>query len=134
ALASRDPTLIKPWPPRIVVTLIRAPTDVIANLNPNLKLPVPPRSPFACDHAPADATPETPASVAITQPPKEGTYLYKNEGTVEIKGAIPLKLPYPPVSQMIVRDVKQETIKQLYFGNVHTTTFVVEQPITPTLK
>ena len=135
SLAFKDQSVVKPLPPRVIVQLIPALPEDILKLNPGLKLPKSPTLPqLACIPAAPGARPEEVATVAITKPPREGTYLLNNKGTLKITGPIALTLPYPPVSKMIIRNVKKEIVNNLYFGKTNVTTFEVENQITPTIK
>ncbi len=134
-LAFKDQSVVTPLPPRIVVTLIPATNADIMRFNPGIKLPPEPAfNPFACASAGPDARPEQVASVAIIKPPKPGTYLYKNTGTLTIEGAIALTLPYPPISKMVISKVQSEVTTSPYYGDVNVTTFEVENQITPTIS
>lgn len=135
SLAFKDQSVVKPLPPRVIVQLIPALPEDILKLNPGLKLPKAPALPsIACVPAPKNQRPDIVASVAITKPPREGTYLMSNKGTLKITGPISLTLPYPPFSKMIVRNVKKEVINSLYFGATNVTSFEVENAITPSIK
>ncbi len=134
SLSFKDPSVVTPLPPRVIVTLIPALPSDILKLNPGFKFPKGPTPPsFACVPAAAGTRPDIVATVAIVKPPREGTYLMHNTGSLEIQGAINLKLPYPPVSKTIIRDVKKDQVAGL-FGNTNVTSFIQETQITPTIK
>jgi hypothetical protein len=135
SLAFKDQSLVKPLPPKLIVTQIPATNEDILKYNPGRKLPAAPRQLFACTPAPEGTRPDEPATVAITRKPLEGTYFMKNDGTLEVQGgAIALKLRYPQITKVIVRNVKSEVQENPYFGNIAVTTYEVETQITPTLK
>ena len=133
-LTFKDEKFAKPLPTRVVVTYIPAPDDLIARLNPGLHF-TPPRLPsFACTHAGPSEVPSEVATSGIPHPPEPGTYLYSNVGTIDIQGAVSLKLPYPPVNKVVVSDVKQAIADNPLFGPSATTTFKVDQQLTGTLS
>lgn len=135
SLAFKDDSVVKPIPPKVIVTLIPFTNADITRFVPGIKLPQQPTSPFACNPAPKDERPTQVASVAITQPPKPGTYLMSNKGTLEVSaGTLNLKVNYPPVTKMIIRNIEKETIDVVYFGKTNVTTFEVENQITPILS
>ena len=127
-LTFKDQSFAKPLPTRVVITYLPAPNDVVARLNPNLKLPAAPRSPFAC--VPAGAgVPKEVATSGIPHPPKPGTYLYNNVGTINITGALALTLPYPTVTKVVIGDVQQAVTPNPLLGPSATTTFTATQDI-----
>lgn len=134
SLAFKDESVVKPIPPKVLVTLVPFTGADITKLVPTFKPPKEFTSPFACISAPKDERPTEVASVAITKPPKPGTYLMSNKGTLEVAaGTLNLKLNYPPVSKMIIRNIKKEVIDVIYYGKTNVTSFEVENQITPTL-
>ncbi|MDP1793284.1 MAG: transglutaminase domain-containing protein [Acidimicrobiales bacterium] len=135
SLAFKDQSVVKPIPPKVIVTLVPFTNADIAKLTPGVRLPREFTSPFACTPAPKDERPTEVASVAITKPPKPGTYLMSNKGALEVASAtVTLKLNYPPISKMIIRNIKKETIDVIYYGKVNVTSFEVENQITPLLS
>jgi hypothetical protein len=135
SLAFKDDSVVKPIPPKVIVTLVPFTNADIARIVPGVKLPREVTSPFACIPAPKDERPTQVASVAITAAPKPGTYLMSNKGTLEVSaGTLNLKVNYPPVTKMIIRNIKKEATDVVYFGKVNVTSFEVENQITPLLR
>ncbi|MEY2424469.1 MAG: hypothetical protein QOI61_41, partial [Actinomycetota bacterium] len=136
-LAYSDMKLKVDLPPQVIVHFLPALPDDILGAFPGAGPFLPPNpalSPFACVAAPSDAPVLDVAPTAITTPPKEGTYLVQNTGTLKIGGAIPITLPYPPFSKLVIRGVKVEDVKDVYAGSVRKTTFIVEDQILPNFK
>lgn len=135
-LAYSDDALKVPIPPRIITQYFPALPEELAaafpGFNPVKVTPVP--GPFACPKAPADAVPEDPATVAFATKPVLGTYLSHNVGTIKLNGAIPITVPYPIYSKLIVRDVSTKDTTVPVTGTIRTTTFVIEDQILPNYK
>jgi hypothetical protein len=145
AMAFSDQALKTVVPPRIVVEIIPAPPEAIvaalpeaapyiAPRPPAAVTPPAPPPPAACPTAPKGGPLPDPAPVAISKPPVAGTYVQRNKGTIKINGAIPLTFPYPAISLVVVRDVKVEDVPDPLYGTVRTTSFTLQDQVTPTIK
>jgi hypothetical protein len=136
-LAYSDKDLKVDLPPEVIIRYLPALPDDIAAAFPGTRPLLPPNNPFGiftCTPAAADAPVSDVAPSAITTPPKEGTYLVQNKGTLKIGGAIPITLPYPPFTKLVIRGVKVEDVDDIYAGSVRKTTFIAEDQILPNFK
>ena len=107
SLAFSDETKAQPVEPERIVQLIPAPeefelTSPVTTVVPGTRLR--PRVPFACPTAP-EQTPVTDiVSYGIKSTPRPGLYPRHNKGSLEILGAFPLKLPFPPFSKWAISE------------------------------
>jgi hypothetical protein len=101
-----------------------------------IALPPTPKLPAfeLCPKAAEGATPDVPATSNITRPPEPGPYLKRNNGTVKVNGALPITLPYPPITQVIIGHVETVTVDDLYYGKEPVTTFESEEQLAPGLS
>jgi hypothetical protein len=144
AMAFSDQALKTVVPPRIVVTYVPAPPEAIVAALPEAAPYIPPAPPAATapPKPPTPACPKAapggplpdPAPVALTKPPVAGTYVQQNKGTIKLNGAVPLSLPYPTFSLVIIRDIAVADVFDPVYGTVRTTSFTLEDQILPTIK
>jgi len=87
-----------------------------------------------CPKAEDGATPDVPATSNIVRPPEPGTYLKRNTGTVKVNGAVPIALPYPPITQLVISHVETKTVDDVYYGKEPITTFESEETLAPGLS
>ncbi len=87
-----------------------------------------------CPTAAEGATPDVPATANITRPPTAGTYLKHNVGTIKVNGAIPIALPYPPITQVVISHVETVVTNDVYYGKEPITTFESEETLAPGLS
>jgi hypothetical protein len=103
-----------------------------------VKIPLPPVIKFPpvelCPHAPEGATPDVPVTPNITRPPTAGTFLKRNVGTIKVTGAIPIALPYPPITQLVISHVETAVANDVYYGKEPITTFESEEVLAPGLS
>jgi hypothetical protein len=124
---------LKPPPHVVDAPLVLLPLgglDVVKIALPPLKLP----SALLCPTAAEGATPDQPATSNIVRPPTAGTYLKRNVGTIKVTGAIPIALPYPPITQVVVGHVETVVANDLYYGKEPITTFESEEVLAPGLS
>ena len=133
-----------PVPPKVIVKLVPAPPGVPATpaglsqyAVPNNKpAPVPsPPDPAACSPAPKDAPKPPPAPLGLGAPPAEGYYRVVNSGTIKVTAdGITLQFPYPTVTTLQIKDVKQSTSLPVALGSDGTavTTYTTVTTVTPT--
>lgn len=69
-------------------------------------------SPSDCPKADPNQTPAVPAFAVVKEPPVSGSYERHNDGTLKVQvGTIePLTLPYPPVTEWKISDVREMTV------------------------
>ena len=107
ALAFTDPSLAEPAPIEVIQRLI--PVPPLERPAPGLRSPAPTVPTELCPPPPERAAPEEPAILKVSRP-REGSYLRLNEGTITLSsGTIELMLPYPPVTRLEVRAVRDVT-------------------------
>jgi hypothetical protein len=87
-----------------------------------------------CPKAEDGATPDVPATSNIVAPPEAGTYLKRNFGTVKVNGALPITLPYPLITQVIISHVQTVVADDVYYGKEPITTFESEEQLAPGLS
>jgi hypothetical protein len=143
ALAFKDETLAKPVEPKILVTILPAPPQVVAEVAPELAPFTAPTTPVRrvvpplplCPAAPADAAPEAPAPLSISKAPVAGRYRLFNDGTIKVSAPpLNITLPYPPITILEIKNVKTTTPPPLAPGlpAVPVTTFDAVETLTPT--
>jgi hypothetical protein len=134
SVAFEDETLTPPQVTRVIETILPPiPPLLTAATTPSLALPSLPKAEL-CPAAEPGAVPEEPATFGISRPPKEGTYYKRNNGTVKVTGAIPITLPYPPLSKVVIGNVRQAVVNTPYYGNETVTTYESEEQLAPTLS
>ncbi|MEN3272720.1 MAG: hypothetical protein V7636_1481 [Actinomycetota bacterium] len=103
ALAFTDPSLKEPAPIEVVRRVIPAPA--VVPLTPGVRTtPIAP-PPELCPAPPDGARPEEPAILKVAMP-RAGTYTRINTGTITLSsGTVELKLPYPPMTKVVVQNV-----------------------------
>jgi hypothetical protein len=84
-------------PPAIGVPIVTGPPILGGPTPTPAKEDCPPPDPFAIS---LDAPTTT-----IAKPPREATYVFRNEGTYAASGAVPVSVPYPTTSTRQVRNV-----------------------------
>jgi len=138
-----------PVPPRVIVVLIPAPPSLLAERVPDLtpyvapSLPtvVPTTTPLLplalCPPAlPGASVPGAPPLI-IDTPPVAGTYKMVNSGTIKVTtDGFTFNFPYPPLTTMVVKDVKTSTVDTVpgvpSLGATSETTFEEVTTLTPT--
>ena len=132
-----------PVPPKVIVTLIPAPPGVPATPSglapyavPKGKpVPVPsPPSADVCPAAPKDAPKPPSAPLGLGAPPAQGYYRLVNAGTVKVTtDGVTLQFPYPAITTLQIKDVKQSTSLPVQIGQTTAvTTFTAVTTVTPT--
>jgi hypothetical protein len=106
SLAFTDPSLAEPAPIEVIQRIIPVdvPTPAIGG-RPTTRPFVFPQVEL-CPAVAEGARPEEPAILKVSRP-REGTYIRLNEGTITLSsGTLELKLGYPPVTMVEVRNVR----------------------------
>jgi hypothetical protein len=144
SLAFKDENLTPPVPTRVVVNIIPALPEAIQQALPGAVTypPLPsgppvtfPPPPTLCPKAPPGSSPSEPATVAITRPPAPGIYYKRNDGRIGVTGGvIPISVPYPPFTRLVIGNVKSEDRSDVYQGTVRVTTFESTEELTPTIS
>lgn len=132
-----------PVPPRVIVKLIPAPPGLPPTPSGLAQYAVPPDKPVpapsppdvtTCPAAPKDAPKPAPAPAGLGAPPAEGYYRVVNSGTVKVTAdGITLQFPYPAVTTLQIKDVKQSTSLPIEVGSDGTavTTYTAVTTVTP---
>lgn len=98
--------------------------------------PVPPFEPFPvlpdeCPAAGPNAVPEQPVTVAINNPPLEGTYPAHNDGKLKVTaGAFNFEGPYPLLGEVRIENVTDETSPPSALGGAGSRTIEFDR-VTP---
>jgi hypothetical protein len=123
-------------PPRVIAQIIPALPDDLSAAFPGIDkfLPKAPPAinPFACPKAPADAVPEDPATVAFAIRPVPGTYLVHNVGKFTLNGPLPITIPYPGYSKLVIKDVVVRDVPDPVYTSIRHVSYTVEEQILPT--
>lgn len=112
-LAFSEEELAEPVEPEVIVRIIPAPPEIVAEperLQPPPPEPPPPPPPFVpdCPSAPPGAAPREVVTFDLSGPPAPGVYRRHNTGTVTVTGGpFPITLPFPPETRWVIPAIEQ---------------------------